>query len=386
MFVIAVAGILKTVDLSEFHESLETWTLLPDSARNILTVGVPISELAVASWWFLLGGGRHAVIAAAGLLGLYSLAFALHWILASPPDCGCLGKHLAFEQSRHSATALLARNALLLFVLGIGVTLAPVERHHAPTIRRHTATGPTPLRGGFTLIETIITIAFVALLIGLILPALGTLRDRARRTDPLADLRSHAQIHAMYTNDFQGSFLYYTDPEAKTTRLYHPAFGFLDVVYFEPKNLWHWPIIDLYYDNDAYDSFISAWDPAVRHHPAFSSYNYPASFLARPEFWQYETRTGPGQWRPTGMRNAAFPAHKAILYSTPSMFPPIEEQLTPKHIVRAAFIDGSAQSIPFRLLTMPYMYGEGQWHGSWWPNGIRIEHTIEGVRGRDVAP
>jgi len=388
LFVILAAGLAKIVDLGEFRASLDTWTLLSDSMRDVLTPTVPAAELAVGAWWLILRGRQRAVCAGAVLLLVYSLAYSLHYLLAAPPACGCMGKFLVFEHAQETAVFLLGRNATLLLMLAGGLWLTPATTRTSPILGngRHAIPVRKPGASAFTLIETIITIALVALLIGLILPALGTLRDRARRTDPLADLRSHAQIHAMYTNDFQGSFLYYTDPEADRTRLEHPGFGTMDVLYFQPKNLWHWPIFDLYYDNSAGDAFISAWDRDIAQHPAFSSYHYPGAFLARPEFWQYETRTGPGQWRPTGMRDAAFPAHKAILYSSPSMFPPIEEQLTPKHIVRASFIDGSARNIPYRELTHPYFHGEGQWHGSWWTHGIPIEHTIEGVRGRDVPP
>lgn len=64
------------------------------------------------------------------------------------------------------------------------------------------------LRGGvsaFTLIELLVVIAVIALLVGLLLPALGGARNAARVTKCLANQRSIGQAYVTYTNDFKES-------------------------------------------------------------------------------------------------------------------------------------------------------------------------------------
>ncbi len=59
---------------------------------------------------------------------------------------------------------------------------------------------------GFTLIELLVVIAIIALLIGLLLPALGTAREGARGVKCLANLRSIGQSVALYHNAFDGHY------------------------------------------------------------------------------------------------------------------------------------------------------------------------------------
>ena len=59
----------------------------------------------------------------------------------------------------------------------------------------------TPSAGGFTLIELLVVIAIIALLIGILLPALGKARVAARKALSLANVRSLSQATAMYIGD-----------------------------------------------------------------------------------------------------------------------------------------------------------------------------------------
>lgn len=66
---------------------------------------------------------------------------------------------------------------------------------------RREAPAGLPGRGGFTLIELLVVIAIIALLVGLLLPALAHAREAGRATVCLANQKSLATAFVMYADD-----------------------------------------------------------------------------------------------------------------------------------------------------------------------------------------
>jgi len=120
-------------------------------------------------------------------------------------------------------------------------------------------------KSGFTLIELLVVIGVIALLVGILLPALVGARRRARATVGVANLRSLSQIMIMYTGDSGGKFL---SP-------FHPEYGTLPG-----------PLQESFYDAPRYEDKVPTyWSFDVPLPPAypfrtefFSSYWY--SYLA----------------------------------------------------------------------------------------------------------
>lgn len=66
---------------------------------------------------------------------------------------------------------------------------------------------PTSPQAAFTLIELLVVIAIIALLIGILLPALGAARRAGQTAVCLSNIRQLEQAHAFYLNDFKERFV-----------------------------------------------------------------------------------------------------------------------------------------------------------------------------------
>lgn len=78
-------------------------------------------------------------------------------------------------------------------------------------------------RLGFTLIELLVVIGLVALLIGLLLPALGVARKRAKQVPCAANLRSLMQANYQYATDSKGHMPFSNSATLESGSYPHPG-------------------------------------------------------------------------------------------------------------------------------------------------------------------
>jgi prepilin-type N-terminal cleavage/methylation domain-containing protein len=72
-------------------------------------------------------------------------------------------------------------------------------------------------KNGFTLVELLVVIGIIAVLIGILLPALNKARESANRTACMSNLRQLTTGWMMYANEFRGNLVFAeTDDFSKT--------------------------------------------------------------------------------------------------------------------------------------------------------------------------
>lgn len=233
----------------------------------------------------------------------------------------------------------------------------------------------------FTLIEVLVGIAVVAALTAILLPAVGSARRAAADTASLVNLRSHAQVVTMYSGDYRDYAPFFADPHA-TFSVVRGGGVTITFEYFSSSEVWMYALTDQYYELGLRDGL----GIFARAGPETIAYQYSPTFIARPQFWNVNTRAA-GQLGPTRLPNVRSPSAKAVYLEWDiARGLPIWVREEPNRRANwgFGFVDGSARRHEASELVKPYPRGEGTGNGARFSYGIVGMHTVDGILGRDV--
>lgn len=230
------------------------------------------------------------------------------------------------------------------------------------------------VRAGFSLIETIASIAVVAILISLMLPTVSDARKKSQDLHALATIASHAKVMSIYQTDYRDAFPALVPPGAASSTYIVAGQPYIINGYFGQVYAWQFGLSEDYYDSQVVGPLFQR---PGRNPWLVTDYRYSASFIADAAFWNERTRIGPQQWRGQRAHAVVYPSAKTLLVDDRIMDP-----ASPARGV-VALVDASARITHPSEMNAPLASGEGEWPGTWSDGRVGI-HTVDGVRGRDI--
>jgi prepilin-type N-terminal cleavage/methylation domain-containing protein len=253
-------------------------------------------------------------------------------------------------------------------------------------VQERIAVAPQRYRSrAFSLIEMLVVVTIVAILIGLLLPALAGARRQARQSSSLGNLRTIGQVLDQYIGAYAEAFPF-TSRETS-----HP------IPCAPGGDVYVWPVWTL---DRQWVVVIHEIAPWLEYREVFlspghqrdlddrsrcglpPSYVYSNSFVARPELWSGSADRNEALIRATRLADVSFPAQKVVFWDgeLPYLNRPLK--LDGFDCVESSpmlFVDGRAESAAPASASDPVFNP--------WVDGdqgrMRLHNTRSGARGRD---
>ena len=243
---------------------------------------------------------------------------------------------------------------------------------------------------GFSLIELLVTIGVIAVLLGILLPALASVRSRALDVRTLSNLRQTHAIFEMYAAEQSaGHFPHYGpgDTVKFQNTMLSGSFPFHATTFWSAalEDLAPW---DEWFQLWVVDQYRRLPDKPWEFDPSsgfgsgvgITSFSMSRTLTARPRLWQGTPVEDPAKYfKPVRFAEVRFPSNKALLWQTGRAEHQLDE---PAETMRRAvlFVDGHADRHTFEdvgEIVKPAIEG-------WSLDPMPFADTKDGAYGIDV--
>lgn len=235
---------------------------------------------------------------------------------------------------------------------------------------------------GLTLIEMLVVIATIALLIAIILPAIGKSRAAGRASVSMANARTLTQVIHQYADIYRDTL------PALAPDTAYPAFNrdisFI-VPYWQVANMWTGVVFDLLPYNENVAVYLSPGSPRRHSFDLVwpTSYHYSMSFVGDPLIWSPVPTPNPLWMSPRKLSGALYPSQKTMLWDNEVGFSPNASRSTTGDLfintpVAMADVSVSMRNPSEAVAAFPNPFPA--------PGGsMRLHNTPLGIRGVDFG-
>ncbi len=186
---------------------------------------------------------------------------------------------------------------------------------------------------GFTLVETLVSIAIVAVLLGILLPAMKGVREKSWDMHDLSNLRQTTQQFQMWSDAHDGIFLNGGGDKPPYTVIVRDGMGATIGAFDYFDHAGSWSLVLRAFFGEEY----ATWTPQ---HSMSTAYLYGMGMVTDPRLWEgcaFNTQLRWRYARRVRMTETSFPSNKGLLVEAHR-----EKPITPDTKYPMSFVDGSA--------------------------------------------